>query len=1052
MDSLKGIFDYIDSPFVIGPIAAIIGFLLKAVWDRFISERMMPTVALIERPRPTEYGIKRLRREALRALNEISANCSPPAKGEKRYIFPENDIMLYIRTFHIEDNCSSCPQKLTEEGILPLYVALHKAQGIGDVADEYRIWFQTLMAEDENGKRLIKGVDIDGITPLLWIYFPNLIIHTRLELTQLLAEIFRLARSRIKNVRVVLEIYLSLDIIEYLCTSDSSDLIMNLQSILKSNQFEITRKLQGASSYTFHRDVASLWLRKGQIIGELGPSRKYDLPRWVIDLRWQQIFAKPPIEKNTWSIMSIYGPAGSGKSATSLFFAEILKTDYSAICLCFSSPSLLNVIIELASCNINKEEAIGTITEAFASDKYIPAKYHDTYESAKAFTDALNFHLIERESPIYIIVDDIHAHRETESALIKLWPIMKEWNIKYLIIGRKKFAPSDIMWSEDCSFELHCNYFGKKDAQDILEYWSLDDIPKKAISTLDRGWPSHHSEYSTYLLRMLFDNIDDIQSSPNELMKEAINRHLSSFEKVILYQSKSDGGILRIVKQMLIDNEPREKILEVFRGKQKIDVTLLFGLLAWHANYGEQTGFLDAKLIPKWSSGMIPSEEVAHELLKAGRDAEVFIMYRGGADWRDKIIAEGCTALYLIYEMDRMIHDSPEIVNNTIAQMIDKLASSNSIDILPLALDVPDMVRIVEAIARADRRYLAIASKIITPEFITRLSGDSRWVDKIADIIFKRAQLYNEEKIVPFALVLAKLTPFSKNLELYYEEMAKGDGGEARLANCIAAIRYKNSKQYFEYASSLGVDDIMAAEIAALSWGIEGGPALFDRLCEFESKKKLVHNINRIWDLWCNNQDIGDVTEYSLDLVKHCVDKKTDSIVQYTLASHGLLKPIELKIKPRDQCATNLKKIISVGADTIQPVIMGRLIRALAYYSCPDIVGSGSEWVYNQKGKYALPRESNDPMLVKNIFAKIRKGFPAFYIPSKDELCALKFPVIDQPELIRDGFPKDFLGEDDQVFPSNFKFWDGENIEYFRKDEVNTRKISWRPVFRIEMI
>lgn len=1051
MNILNEFIELIKSPYLLGALSAVLGFLLKALWDRFFSERTMPTLMLLSRPNLTEYGIKRLNKEALRVLSNLQIVCTPPLKGKKLSPIPNQDTSLFIRNLNTEDDSSSCPLNSPQNNCLSVFLILHKSQNPTEITDELKAELENLLAGNSSDRNLIKNVHIDNKRPLLWIYAPNLVIKDKSDLIRLLTDTGKLARNWINKVQVILETYLSLDIIESLSCYGTNDAIINLQDVYHSYDLSKVPSHPAAASYAYFRSAASLWLRSGQTLGNIGSSIKYKLPQRLIDLRLHPTFRNQTFISDDWFTISIYGPAGSGKSETALLLSEYLKSKSRAVCLSFSTPNLLNMVIKLSTINANKDTTIETISRSLISENFLPEEFRETNESRTAFTDALSNHLIDLKSMVCLFFDDIHAHREVEAALKKLLPIIRHWNMKCVIIGRKKIEVDEEWWDGNSTLAIHCKHLKRDDAETILRYWTSGQISTNVISALNTGWPSMHSEFSTYLLRMIYENIDDIHSSPNELMKDAINRHLSSLENVILYNTKSDKTLLAIVKDMLLKDKPKDDILAVFDKKEKVDIPLLFGLLAWHANYGEQTGFLDAKLVPKWSSQIIPTEEVASALLKAGRDAEIFIVYRGGADWRDKNIAEGCTALYLIHEMDRLISETPQTVDNTIAEMISKLASTNSIDILPLALDMPDMVRIIEAIAKADRRYINVADRLITPEFIARLSSDPQWVDKIAYIMFNRGQSYDKSKMSPFALVLAKLIPFSNRLKSFYDEMARSETGAAQLAINVIAIHYKNNEEYFTYTDSLGANDILAAEMAAYSWDIEGGMVLYHKLCDLALKHRLEIQATEIWNLWCTNQKINKLVELSLHLTKQCLNAKMESMIQYKLAIRGITLAVELKHIPSEQSIKLLRETISLASTSIQPQLISDLIGAFAYFSCPNLVEPNNKWVFDAKHQYALPQLPYRPMLLKNIFSSIQRGFPTFYIPSKTELSTLVEIAKFEPELIRDGLPQDYIGDTGKVYSSNFQTWDGKNVSFFLKDQINSYKVHWRPVLRLNI-
>jgi hypothetical protein len=349
-----------------------------------------------------------------------------------------------------------------------------------------------------------------------------------------------------------------------------------------------------------------------------------------------------------WTTLAISGAPGSGKTESSRLLVKSLATTYTAVVLVFSTPELL-IDLETLRKDQNREEVYFSLAKSFCfRERLVPAHFQGNDESIKAFMDALYQVLRDekRHQSVVFVVDDLHARREIREVLLNLRVYANDWKLRFVLIGRTDIE----RYEKENLIAIRCEPWDREQAARILTQWVERERHRDVKIALNEGWLAEQKKFSIYLLRLIAENVDDLASqrnSPSSLLRNAIDKHLSSVTLEIISRPQPSSDLLLKIENMLRGGVPTEKILDEFKKEEMIDLVQLLGILSWVSHFEAQDTILTANKIKQWSQGLIPTDQGAKDLIEAGGKAGVFRVFYGAAMWHDKLVADGCAALYL---------------------------------------------------------------------------------------------------------------------------------------------------------------------------------------------------------------------------------------------------------------------------------------------------------------------------------------------------------------------------------------------------------------------
>jgi hypothetical protein len=626
----------------------------------------------------------------------------------------------------------------------------------------------------------------------------------------------------------------------------------------------------------------------------------------------------------------------------------------------------------------------------------------------------------------------------------------EEWKLRFVLVGRTKIERCG---REDL-IDITCDAWNREQAQRILAHWAEQDRQLDIEVALNEGWLAEQKKFSIYLIRLIAENVDDLTSQRTKasgLLRHAIDKHLSSITLEMRSRSAPPDEMLLKVEDMLRNGVLPDAILAELKRKTTIDLVQLLGILSWVSHFEAQDTILTAYKIKQWSQGRVLTDQDAANLLEACGKAGIFSLFHGAAMWHDKLVADGCAALYLGLKVE----DS-ELNDSLIAEMIDSLNRSDSVDILTLALDTPVLLRIIEAVANTRPSLATAINNLVTSEFILQLKRNAGWLIELWDHLWRRGCRPDAEDLTPFAIVLARLVVLDDSLEAKCRDaIARGSNEEAVLALAVKATQINDASEFFQDVGPVAPTYLspVIAESAVRFCSKADAGTFCSYLVRMADDQFSEESIGRLWKLWCGRQPIQSLLEAIATFIKKTIGGTAHEST-YRLLTEICFQAIAAANRAPSERQKHLHEILQLKSEIKELAQNGKklaspLAKWVAYFHSPDIVDKDSAWVVVAGRNYALQKRPNKPLYVSQIFANLRHGYPHLELAASSEIRNVEKSNQGYPELVRDKLPPGFsYTEDDieQIMPINLWILSEQSRESFvTKDQLNSMELVWRP-------
>lgn len=1048
-------------------VGTALGLAVKVLWDGRYGERLRSNDELLKRfkeNRLSSYGRERLQKEARLALAEWQKRLLPPSDSIKLKQWPRFSETIYARSLNSAEDGSACPVASLAGEVPPLFVKLSQTNkdkeryaalrkddevrrnATAGAVEELRSAFDELANSVKDSSDLVSiGEWPKGHEPKLWIYAAEISIHSTADATTLLQELARAARLWIPEVKIVLEVYLPDDAHQQLSASNK----LSSEDRREQDAPLLNGKLTSyGARYAYARNEVQKTLAQGMIFGNLESPDNYSIPKQILKARLAPRLNLAEVAPELWTTLPVFGLPGSGKTESAGLIAAQLAESQRAIVIVCSTPELLADVESLS--NNNQETAFFSFAKDICLNcDLLPPRLRDE-EFVEAFMDSLSDLLYAggRGQPLIIVVDDLHARREIRESLAKVRSDAADWGLHFILISR----PSIEMFEQEneCKIELKCEHWDRRDAEQILKSWVGKEREQNIEAALNEGWLAKREEFSIYLLRTIAENIDDLgqgEDKPSTLLAKAINKHLSGLSLEIKAK-QSPAELLARVEALLKRQESPDKILDEIHRESTPDYVTLLGILSWVSHFEHQDSLLDSKRVMNWSEGVIGTEDEATHLLNAGAKAGVFTKFKGAAMWHDKLIGDGCAALYLGRQVE-----TQAISDSQIGEMIGRLEAATSVDILTLALDTPVLLRIIEAIANEKPKLASAIPKLITSDFILQLKKKPEWLNGFWAHLWKHGSKVQVSQMRPYSLVLQRLMAMDAALETKCRNMLT-EGHDSLIALATFAAQFADCDRFFDEIEMFAPLYVLptAIEIAARYCEPRSWRALLDKLLSLEDAGLRESESSRVWGLLCAREEfiVSDLLETARQLLvdrsNPGVEKSLGRFANLCLEEAvGNRPPFEV-MGCRDQIE-ELMKLVKELAQKGNP-LGGKLIKWIALFYGSDLVERDREWLVDRTGSFAIPRTPYNPLPIRQIFGRISSGYPRFQLAASGEIRNLPRIGEARNELVRDFLPKKFSYNEGFV-PSNCGVWNG-SLSYVTRDEVDFSAVAWRPRLNLE--
>ena len=1041
---------------------SLLGGFGKFLWDRYLSDRAMSTQQLLEKKNLTRYACHRLRKEADDALNRLRTIWKPLKPGTKLNSWPPQNEAIFVRSCDAVSGSTACPVG-DRTSPVPLFISLKSNESGADLVNELNQAFESILSDNDISRKLLqRGVDSKSMSRL-WIRALGIEINSRAEMVDLLTELSETARRWIFNASIIIEIYLSYDIFydEFMINEKSISFIINTQELRPEwntkNQHPPSY-CSRALNYVFERSKATHYLKNGAMFGNLSLPQQYSIPMNILEPRYFEYFNKYNLDPVQWSSIAISGQPGSGKTELANILINKLISDYQMIVLVLSTSQQLSTL-----------ESISKQTNEYGLEKIVDDQliqnradensslsdyYSELNEVDRARKDALRKIIKDRNLPILILVDDLHSRRDARASLFRLCAKMSDLN--FILIGRKKFTEYESFPDHEKNIHIDCELWDEEQSRRMILSWLPESKRGSELSLFEEWWPSHLKNCSLYLLREIVNSTEEFKRKPSALIRTAIEHHISSILDVVGMHQKSAPILLEEIRNLLRNKVNSEEILEKLDGKSstQIDATLLLGLLSWYSRYELQSNILDPEKVITWSRGLISSQDEARRFLEKGKEAKIFSLFKMEADWQNKLVAEGCAALYIDHEIDRLQS------NSTIANMVELLDHAGSIDILNLVLDADQMKKIIASISCAKSTSAYVIDKLLNEEFISKIEDDKKWIEKLGFALIEQSNRANSSQIEPFARAFARLMRWGHNktnrsdprdllLENWcLQHVASGDTSKSEFSLAALAAYHQNDTIFLDKVKRHDADPLLSIEMVARLWSEDAEIILRDRLIDL-SKDAHDHQIKYIWSCWCNRQSSNTILSIVSQLIS-ALDQDPVHERNYTLLLSSSFSTL-FQNRPR----VHLPGIDKIKADISRLAIDGKQTAAneiakwMVFHHFPNLSNIQLEWIVDSKGKYALPQKPYMPLKLHEIFSRIASAYPLIDLPRSREIRTIGNFIEGERELVKDKFLEGYITGETKITPAALSTWDGKKIGYLSKDEIEFLKISWRPVYRL---
>jgi hypothetical protein len=990
--------------FLIAGTSAVIGAIFKGLWDRH-RDRTMSTQDLLERlekQRLSKYGRNRLSKEAAAALADWRrAAAPPPASHISLKKWPEQPTAIVALHYNQPPESSRCPGGPSENPETPLFIRLVKAE---QPIQQLQLGLTELADSVPNSKKLIQQLKSD-YSAYLWISASSILVRTASEANSLLDELTSNARKWIPGVSVILEIYIAHQIVSKINHGFHGRVLPPPDQPKQSIPSLYDHSCR-AASYAYCRDeISDVIQREGAMFGHLDiPEEQYTIPEEVLLSRLPPSILELSLESSYWTL-SITGPPGSGKSETADLIVRRLRYNSNPIVLiASSSPAMMTALIEVTSKSTRKDiiEQLGEV--ATVDESLIPDQLKMGSDWQYALKDVFIDSLFYRSQNIVIVIDDLQLHREVLSAINKL----AEWEFRLILISRPEIQLSKQVNKR--SMLLVCNPWSREEAEKLLKKWVSQSQHQRITNALRQGWLKNQHQFSLYLLRTLTEYVEHIEAKPTDLLRRAIEAHLSSLSTIPTDSgSLSPTVLLGRIRRLLEEGESPEKILLEINTTKPIDLTLLFGTLAWFSMYQDEVSnaYLDAERIIKWSRNMIMTREVADQLMNAANDAKILKCSGGVAGWGDKLVADGCAALYLAEELD-----DPDVSDATIAEDVKRLERKNSVDILALVLDPALVLRVITCCTASSPSSAAAIQRIVTDDFIARLAEIPETLTELGQRLLDFGSKIKIEHIADVAAALGRVASVSAKVTDLCDNVIQQALPAAEIALAAKAISSNASYGFFKSALPAYLHPV-AADAAARVWNLDGFNPLKERLSELAASGHGTNRLTGIWQTWCQRQN-------PMSLLK-CILSMLDEILANTENHTFIVQLIEASLESlfntvspatRREIQSDIRKLwhyVNRIVPTSNVGVISSLLKWLTYDICPNAIRQDSTWmIINEEGVCAIQRKPNSPARIEHIFAQLSTLGSQYSLPATRELMHLDLPPDGEWEIVRDFLPNGF--------------------------------------------
>jgi hypothetical protein len=1023
-------------------IGGAFGVLGKAFWVRWIEERTLPTAELINRlesGKLTAYGNSRLQDEGREMLVLWRRARPVPPEGAKLSDWPAMTSAVQIRPTTYGESGSPCPKVIGDDW--PLFFSLEKDTP-ADLGIELQAEFDVLEKQFHLSRALVSRVHFpNDRPPRVWISCLNVIVRAKRDLESVSQRLSSEVHKAIPSALVIVEVY---------APSRLSPFAAGGIAMPQRDTAMIPTR--PAARYAYLSDEAERLLLRGARFGELAFTDKV-VPPEVLEGRLAGPLRAAIQDPSSWKTIAVSGPPGSGKTELASLVVRELIAAGQFIVIIVATPGLLESIRSLSE-QVTLDDSLQVLVKGMCRDAQfmLPSTLRKTDDWEMPVADAILSVLRERADQVLLVIDDIHVHSEVAAAIARLRAHSTPF--RFLLISRSgvRNASGEPFLSYDCKL------WPRQSAEDMLRTWVSDSNRAQVNHVLQDGWPKKQIEFSLYLLRAMAEYIDSLESAPSELLNKAIRGHLAPIAAMLMSRQEPAAIALERIKQMVANPDTsRDDILRAITERAEIEPATVMGILAWYTIFAPpepgsertQRAFLDADRVVQFSKGLVPSKEVAEQILEAGAQAKIFDKSSGAFSnvygWRDKLVSDGCAALYLAFEIEIQ-----KMENRSITNCLEGLDEKRSLDILGMAIDTTLLLRTIRAVTSTRPSLAGLIDRLLTPEVADRLSRTAGTLEEVSGTLFDLAAAVDMNHFSDAAKALAKVMRFSRQvMSECWNLIRASSSAHAMTALAAMATEQIDTESFFAGLDQENLSDFMrpvALDAAARVWTVNGWPALASRAAALLEEGVPKERIATIWELWCGRRTTSQVLATAADLLRAALKVNTEAFLFLT----GVTLKHAIGSRSPGERGASSAAFAEIGQELQNHVVCGHhrgaseIVKWLAIQYGPEIA-PGAEWILTKDGTAAFARTALECASVGELFDRLRPVCRWFRIANSSELQKLK--IQSGFELVRDALGDDFSYNTADLIVGQIRAWDGNKVVIVPKWQVNLGPFSWRPRF-----
>ena len=535
-----------------------------------------------------------------------------------------------------------------------------------------------------------------------------------------------------------------------------------IQSPTRFQSLEYAPEVQ----YVLARDYLLHMLRKGALFRkdtERRPAVDLDIPDNILNLRTEKIWKSLGDE---WFSLTVFGPAGSGKTQLARRVADELSKAQRAIAIEVAMEELPQG--ELSVPESGAEPYPLDVVYAVLSSRLLEHCHSGARPGIKrACQDVARLVVQDNEFTVILICDDLDSFKDLREWLRRIRVDIRTNRLSVKMIAVQRSEPRQGTAQQD-EIQFGTTLFNSDEATSILAHNGISSaLAVKEENLVERTPFAGAQGISLYGLRLIREWVRTSEVTlASEVLRTIVQRIIAplsvEMDHIVPYEELL-GAIERLRDLGSHESISGQEILATLPMAGKVDIIELLGNLAWHSRYSHET-LMTADTVVAWSSGHIEEKDLATRLLMLGKEAGIFRMGNmQSAEWQDQLVADGCAVMRLSsYSGER---------EGMLAEMAIKLVEGNASEMLWMASDHETFKRIVGALSRqsSPMRFL---EKVLTQEAINWLSQTSTDLSSVSNTLVKLGEhLRDPAEQVRLARLLSKLMDHDRELVRLLLEM-----------------------------------------------------------------------------------------------------------------------------------------------------------------------------------------------------------------------------------------------------------------------------------------